>query len=167
MLGRDGNISIIRVGTIAAIIGILVIIGGVVSFFIDRASHQVPLEIEVYPGAVLWGQRTHSGTARTVYYQVANASPDEVKDFYQQKMDQFYPSDVELELRTCKRSPLSGNFPEYDRGEPGVAAYQWSCMFDRSGFQITQSTRVNIQPGIQSNGTAGLTIVEYEQVWQR
>lgn len=167
MLGRDGNISIIRVGTIAAIIGILVIIGGVVSFLIDRASHQVPLEVEVFPGAQLWGQRTHSDTGRTVYYQIANASPDQVKDYYQQKMNDFYPSDTELELRTCKRNPLNGNFPEYDRGTAGITPFQWSCMFDRSGFQITQSTRVNIQPGIPANGTAGLTIVAYEQIWQR
>jgi hypothetical protein len=39
-------------------------------------------------------------------------------------------------------------------------------MFDRSGFQITQSTRVNIQPGIEATGTAGMVIVEYQQTWQ-
>ncbi len=167
MAKQQGGISIIRVGAIAAIIGILIIVGGVVSFFVERASHQVPLEIEVYPGAALWGQRTHSNTSRTVYYQVTNASAEAVKDFYQQQMDRFYPSDVESELRTCKRNPLDGNFPEFNRGDAGVAPYQWSCMFDRSGFQITQSTRVNIQPGVPANNTAGMTIIEYQQIWQR
>jgi len=54
ILGRDGNLSFIRVGTIAAIIGILLIVVGIVLFLVDRASRQVPLEIEVYPGASLW-----------------------------------------------------------------------------------------------------------------
>lgn len=163
----SGGISIIRVGAIAAVIGILIIVGGVVSFFIDRASHQVPLEIEVYPGAQWLGQRTHSPTSRTVVYQIANTTPEQVMDYYQQRMNQFYPADVESELRTCKRNPFQGNFLEYDQGQPGVAPYQWSCMFDRSGFQITQSTRVNIQPGISANNTAGSTVIEYQQVWQR
>lgn len=166
MQSRRSGISIIRVGTIAAIIGVLIVIGGVISFFIDRASHQVPLEIEVFPGAVLWGQRTHSNTARTIFYQIPGADTEAVKDFYQGKMNAFYPDNVEKELRDCKRTPMVGNFAEYDRGDPNVAPYQWSCMFDRSGFQITQSTRVNIQPGIASSGTLGMTIVEYQQVWQ-
>lgn len=164
---QSSGISIIRVGAIAAVIGILIIVGGVASFFVDRASHQVPLEIEIYPGAAVLGQRTHSNTSRTVVYQVSNASPDQVKEFYQQRMDQFYGSDVESELRSCKRNPLEGNFPEFDRGDAGVAPFQWSCMFDRSGFQITQSTRVNIQPGVPANNTAGMTIIQYEQIWQR
>jgi hypothetical protein len=166
MLGRDGNISIFRVAVIAIIIGVLIIAGGALSFFIDRASHQVPLEIEVYPGAVLWGQRTHSSTSRTVFYQVPNATADQVKDYYQQKMYEFYPDSADSDLRECVRSPLAGNFLEYDRGVPGVVPFQWSCMFDRSGFQITQSTRVNIQPGIEATGTAGMVIVEYQQTWQ-
>ncbi len=166
MFGRDGNLSIFRVGVIAAIIGLLVIVGGIVSFFIDRASHQVPLEIEVFPGAVTWGQRTHSNTSRTVYYQVPGVSAEEIAAFYQRKMDAFYPADVERELRECKRAPQVGNFPEFDAGIQGVPPYQYSCMFDRSGFQSSQFTRVNIQPGIESNGTAGTTIIEYQQIWQ-
>lgn len=167
MKKADGGFSIIRIGVIAIIIGILIIAGGAISFFMDRASHQTPLEIELYPGATLWGKQIHSSTAQSVYYQVPNISPEQVKDFYQQKMDQFYSGDEGPELRNCKRNPFSGNFEEFDKGAAGVVPYQWSCMFDRSGFQITQSTRVNIQPGIQSNGTAGTTIIEYEQVWQR
>lgn len=167
MRKSDGGFSIIRVGIIAAIIGVLIIAGGALSFFIDRASRQTPLEIELYPGAAMWGTRAYSNTAQSVYYQVTNASPEQVKDFYQQKMNQFYSGDESPELRSCKRNPSSGNFQEYDRGQPDIVPYQWSCMFDRSGFQITQSTRVNIQPGIESNGTAGITIIEYDQVWQR
>lgn len=166
MKKRDGGFSLIRVGLIAAFIGVLIIAGGAISFFMDRASRQTPLEIELYPGAALWGTRTRSVTAQSVYYQVPNTSPEQVKDYYQQKMNQFYSGDEAPELRSCKRNPSSGNFLEYDRGNPEVVPYQWSCMFDRSGFQITQSTRVNIQPGVASNGTAGMTIVEYEQVWQ-
>lgn len=167
MQKRDSGFSIIRVGVIAAIIGVLIIAGGAISFFMDRASHQTPLEIELYPGATLWGTQTHSNTAQSVFYQIPNVTAEQVKDYYQQKMDQFYTGGEAPELRSCKRNPLSGNFIEFDRGEPDVVPYQWSCMFDRSGFQMTQSTRVNIQPGVASSGTAGVTIVEYDQVWQR
>ncbi|HEX2906265.1 MAG TPA: hypothetical protein VHO69_05350 [Phototrophicaceae bacterium] len=165
MMGRDGNISVIRIGALAAIVGVLIIIGAAISFFIDRASRQVPLDIELYPGAMTWGQRANSGSARTVYYQISGEiAPEQVKDFYQQKMDQFYPADTERELRECKRDPRDGNFNEYDEGVPNKIPYQWSCLFDRSGFQVTQFTRVNIMPGI--NDTAGMTIIAYEQTWQ-
>lgn len=160
MFGRDGSFSLIRVGTIAAIIGILVVAGGVVSFFLDRASHQVPLEVAPYPGATTWGQRDHSPTSRTVYYQVPGIAPEEVVDYYQRKLDEMFGNNQEK----CERFPTDGNFPEYDDGVKGIAPYQFSCMFDRSGFQITQYTRINIQPGVDAN--QGTTIVAHEQFWQ-
>lgn len=162
ILGRDGNISIIRVGTIAAILGLIFVAGGVVLFFLDRASHQVPLEVEPYPGATLWSEVPRSKASRSVYYQVTGATAEEVAQYYQGKMNELNGGGGE----TCVRVPSVGNFAEYDRGDPNVAPYQFSCMFDRSGFQITQYTRVNIQPGIASTNTQGMIVVEYEQYWQ-
>jgi hypothetical protein len=162
ILGRDGNISVIRIGTIGAVIGLLLIVGGIILFFADRATHQGPLSIDLYPGATLWYEVKRSPTSQSVLYQIPGANADEVYAFYQSKLNDFVGSNEER----CVRAPAAGNFPEFDRGQPDVPPYQWSCMFDRSGFQITQYTRVNIQPGVASNQTEGMVIVEYEQFWQ-
>ncbi len=163
MFGRDGNLSIIRVGTLAAIVGVLFIIGAIVFFFIDRGSHQVPLEIESFPGAANSGVITRSSTSQTEYFQITTASPEDVVAYYQGKMDGFYDAGTEKELRECKRFPASGNQFEFERGDPGIVPYQYTCLFDRSGFFLTQSTAIVIQPGIDKN--EGITIVAHEQIW--
>jgi hypothetical protein len=164
MFGRDGNLSIIRVGMIAAIIGVLFIIGAVVFFFIDRGSHQVPLEIEPFPGAADSGVVARSGASQTEFFQVTTASPEDVVAYYQGKMDSFYGAGTERELRECKRFPSSGEQLAFRRGDPGVIPYQYTCLFDRSGFFLSQFTTVIIQPGIDEN--EGITIVAHEQTWE-
>jgi hypothetical protein len=164
MFGRDGNISVIRVGTLAAIVGVLFIIGAIVFFFIDRASHQVPLQIDSYPGATKNGQVSHSKDSRTEYFEIPNVSPEDVVAFYQGKMDSFYGSGTETEIRSCKRFPAFGDQLEFQRGDPGVIPYQFTCLFDRSGFFVTQFTTVIIQPGIDKN--KGKTIVAHDETWE-
>ena len=164
MFGRDGNLSVFRVGTIAAIIGVLFIVGAIVFFFIDRGSHQVPLEIEPYPGAAESGVIPRSGTSQTEFFQIASISPEEVVAYYQGKMDGFYGAGTERELRECKRFPSSGEQLEFQRGDPGVIPYQYTCLFDRSGFFVSQFTTVVIQPGIGDK--KGITIVVHEQTWE-
>jgi len=163
ILGRDGNISVIRVGTIAAILGILVILGGVAFFFIDRASHQRPFEIDPYPGATIWFTKTLSSNARQVVYRVQGASPDDVAAYYQQKLSQIEGSNTD----PCIRFPSVGNYEAYNKDKKAGVPYRYSCMFDRSGFQISQFTRVNIEPGIEANNSAGMVVIENEQYWQR
>lgn len=164
MLGRDGNISVIRVGTIAAIVGVLFIIGAIAAFFLDRSSYQRPFDVQSYPGATSSGQVDRSETSRTLYFQAPGISPEEIVAFYQQKMDEFYGSGTEIELRGCKRFPSSGNQLEYDRGDAGVVPYQFTCLFDRSGFFASQFTTVTVQPGIDDN--EGITLIAHDQTWQ-
>lgn len=164
MFGRDGNFSVIRVGTIAAIIGVLFIIGAIVFFFVDRGSRQVPLEIEPFPGAADSGIIPRSGTSQTEFFRVSNATPEDVVAYYQGKMDGFYGAGTEKELRECKRFPSSGEQLEFQRGDPGVIPYQYTCLFDRSGFFVSQFTTIIIQPGIDKN--KGITIVAHEQTWE-
>ncbi|MEO8610322.1 MAG: hypothetical protein ABI690_20670 [Chloroflexota bacterium] len=164
MLGRDGNISVIRVGTLAAIIGVLFIVGAIAFFFIDRASHQVPLEIDPFPGASVGGKVPHSKTSQTEYFQIPNTSAEDVVAYYQDKMDSFYGSGTEKELRECKRFPAAGEQLEYQQGKPGITPYQYTCLFDRSGFFVSQTTTVIIQPGIDKN--KGTTIVAHDQTWE-
>lgn len=163
ILGRDGNISVIRVGTIAAILGILVIIAGIALFFVDRASHQRPFEIDPYPGATLWFTRSTASNSREVVYRVQGASADDVVAYYQQKLTQISGSSAD----PCLRFPSVGNYDAYDQGGKKGVPYRYSCMFDRSGFQISQFTRVNIEPGIEANESAGMVVIQNEQYWQR
>ncbi len=163
ILGRDGNISVIRVGTLAAIFGIFLIIAAVIWFYVDRAAHQAPLDIEPFPNAEQRAVTPLSSYARNVVYYISSASAEDVAAHYQQELNEFYGNTEER----CVRSPSQGNFPQFDQGEPNVPPYQFSCMFDNSGFQITRYTRVNIQPGIKSMDTEGIVVVQYEQYWQR
>ncbi len=165
MLGRDGNISIVRAGLIAGIIGILVIVGGVISFFLDRSQHQQPLRIDPYPNSVEWGSRVWSSISTSDLFQIPGVSAEDVESYYQQKMDDFYGMDADLAFRLCKRDPVAGNYPAYDRGEAGVAPYQIRCLFDDSGFFITRFTLIVIQPGVGEN--TGMTLVEHQYTWQK
>lgn len=166
--GRDGKLSFLRLGILGALIGILVIVAGLILFFIDRASHQVPLDIDPYPGAQrLDGQLTRANNIRSIYFHISGASADDVAAYYQQKLDQFYGNNSNDQSReTCVRNPRFENFPEFDEGVEGVVPYEYRCVFDRSGLNISQYTQVTIQPGIEATGTEGLVVVEYTQYWQ-
>ncbi len=163
ILGRDGNISVIRVATIAAIVGLLVIVSGVAFFFIDRASHQRPFEIDPYPGAALWFSKDRASNSRQVVYRVQGATADEVAAYYQQKLEEIEGNGAD----PCLRFPSVGNYEGYNKNDKSSVPYRYSCLFDRSGFQISQFTRINIEPGIESNNSVGMVVVENEQYWQR
>ncbi|MEP6987315.1 MAG: hypothetical protein ABI970_17050 [Chloroflexota bacterium] len=164
ILGRDGNISVIRVGTIAAIIGVLVILSGIGLFFADRAAHQRPYEVDPYPGSTVWYTTNRATNARLVVYRVPGASADDVAAYYQKKLTELSGTGTD---DRCIRFPASGNYDDYNKGDKTVVPYHYSCMFDRSGFQISQYTRVNIEPGIEGNKSLGMVIIQNEQFWQR
>lgn len=163
ILGRDGNVSFIRLGTLAAILGVLIILGGLALFFIDRASHQRPYEIDPPPNSTLWFRAERSASARQVVYRVQSPSADDVAAYYQKKLLELAGNSGEA----CIRFPSTGNYTEYDNGNREIPPYRWSCMFDNSGFQVSQSTRVNIEPGTEANNSVDMVVVEYEQYWQR
>lgn len=167
-LGRDGNISVIRVGTVLAVLGIVFIVGGLIIFSLELSTYQTPLQIDPPPGAVDWGVNNISATYRTQDYQIPGQTPEEVVAYYQQKLNDFYGNDSTNPNRQCVRTPDVGNFPDYREGGDSVP-YFYSCMFERSGFRALQFTRVFIQPGVfnadpQLN-TQGMTVVRHEQQW--
>ena len=157
--------SLLQTIIIIAVIGGVLIGGGVLSFLADRASRQVPLEIEPYPGAEMWGYGNQNATSREVYYKIRDGSPDDVAEYYQDRLNQHTKGTEEL----CVRLPAIGEFPASDLG-PGMPPYQFRCLFDNSGFQATQYTQVTVSPGLYNTdpeyNTEGLTIVQYIQVWQ-
>lgn len=167
MFNRRGEISIFRIGLIIGIVGVLAVGAGVVAFLTDQASRQVPLDITVFPGAEPWGTTQVRGASRQLLFRVATVSPEEVSQFYQQRMTEFY-GNTEF---SCVRSPSSG----VSEAPPGSTVrnpipYQFACMFDRSGFNTTQFTRVIIYPGQPNSdpflNAEGYTVIVYEQVWQ-
>lgn len=161
---RSG-VSIIRVALIVGVVGILIIGAGVASFFIDQASRQVPFDVTVYPNALYWGENNVETNSREIYYRTVDL-PEEVAEFYQAEMNRHY-GDAQ---QRCIRLPPEGVSLEAER-DNNLALYQFVCLFDRSGFRTTQYTRVVIYPG-RANADPflnanGLTIVKYEQQWQR
>lgn len=155
--------SIVRYSLIAGLIGILIIVAGVVSFFVDQASRQAPFDIQPPPGALFWGESDVFSGSRNVYYR----SPDTIENvvnYYQQKLNEHNGDTVER----CIRIPAEGEAPPAADGLS--VPFQFSCMFDRSGFRATQYTLVVIYPGQASTDptldTDGLTIIRYEQLWQ-
>lgn len=165
MYNRKGEISIIRIGVIAGIIGLLLIAAGVITVLGDQASKRQPLDIEPYPNAQYWGTSDERPSSRNVFYRAAD-SPEAVAAYYQQKMNDHYGS----RDQGCVRLPPQGTTPGSD-SDPNIVAYQYICMFDSSGFRTSQYTRVLIYPGRASPdpyyNAQGLTVIKYEQQWQQ
>lgn len=165
MYGRDGKISAVRIATIIAVLGVLVVAAGAVSFFIDQNSHKVPLDIPLFPGAVNVAERTTGPTSREQYFRVTSATPDEVAAFYNQRL---YEQNGGSQEDKCIRNPPSGEFDII--GVNNAVPFEYKCMFDRSGFRTTQNTLVRIQPGVDNPdpklSNAGMTIIVYDQYWQ-
>jgi hypothetical protein len=155
--------SVVRYSLIAGVIGILIIAAGVVSFFVDQASRQTPFEIQPPSGALYWGESNVLSNSRHVFYRVPD-TVDNVVDYYQGKMNEHYGDTVER----CIRIPPAGEAPPAANGQS--IPFQFSCMFDHSGFRSTQYTLVMIYPGLPNDNpdldAAGMTVVKYEQLWQ-
>lgn len=160
MFTRDG-LSLFRVGLIVGGIGLVAVIAGAVSFYVDLAARQVPLEIEPYPGAIPAGQEQIRENQRRQYFRVVDVDAEEVATYYQQELAEF---DSET---ACIRQPPEG---EFRTTQANSVPFQYICNFDNSGFRSTQYTRVTIQPGIfnpdPSRNTEGMTVIEYVQYWQ-
>jgi hypothetical protein len=163
---RRQSQQVFRIGIIVGIVGIVVVIGGFfIYFLLDQGSRQSPLVIPTYPGAEDWGLTPRGQWAQSQLYRIPGATPEDVANYYNQKLTEFNGNSDEQ----CVRVPGEGNFPNYDPNTPGVAPYQFVCMFDRSYWSATQYTRVTIQPGSFNEDPAlnseGMTVVEYDQHW--
>lgn len=157
--------SLLRNIIIIAVIGVILVGGGVLSFLADQASRKSPLEIAPYPSAELWGYRNRQTSSREVYYKIRDASPDVVAEYYQNRLNDHTKGTEEA----CVRLPAEGEYPASELG-PGVPPYAFRCLFDNSGFQSTQYTQVTVSPGLYNSdpeyNTEGQTVVQYVQVWQ-
>jgi hypothetical protein len=164
LFGRDGDISLFRVGTVIGVVGVLLLVGGVAAYFIDQNSYRSPLAVDPYPGAEVWGNVREQGSSRVALYLVDNATTDEVVAYYQQRLDEY--SDGE---DMCVRTPATGVSPD-SATDPTIAPYTVRCLFQRSGLGVSQQTIITIQPGVRGTdaqtNTSGKTVIEHRQSWQ-
>lgn len=164
----ESGFSAFRIGLMAAGAGLVFIVGAIIMTAIDQAGQRQPLNIDPPAGAELRDAPPSNGTSRTLIYAVPNSSPDEVAEYYNGKLREFYGDDV-TRAELCKRNPASGNYEGYKEGD-GTVPYEFVCLFDTSSFGSDRFTEVTIQPGIRSDVTGvnneGFVFVQYEQSWQ-
>ncbi|NDJ60643.1 MAG: hypothetical protein GYB67_05925 [Chloroflexi bacterium] len=157
--------SFFRISLTVGIVGILIIGAGVIAFFSDRASRQVPLNVEPFPGAEPWGApQPGRGTSQSLFFRAAD-QPDTVASYYNERLIEHNGGDEEA---LCVRLPPNGT-NRIDPNNPLSIPFEYRCLFDRSNWDMTQFTRVRIYPGAPNDdpflNAEGLTVIEYEQVW--
>lgn len=170
LLNQKGNFSLIRMGSLIAFAGVLVLLVALLSFFADQRTRRSPLNIPPPEGAVDYGIETKSNREQHQYYRmpVDTLSVDDVVAHYNRRLAEFSSSGASATDETCVRQPGVGDFLGYQRGNNTVP-FQYKCMFDNSSFGTFQFTEVTIQPGIFSAdpalNTEGQVIIQYEQQW--
>jgi hypothetical protein len=165
-VNREGGVSIFRVGSVVAVVGILAILGGILSFTLDQSSRKQALVIEPFPGAVLISEQNLMSNVRERLYQISSVDPAEVADFYDRSLADFYGVGFnDLERDRCVRIPGEGNALGYQPGTDQVP-YFFTCMFDNAGFFASQNTRIVVQPGILALNTEGTTLIQHVETWE-
>ncbi|MBE2182584.1 MAG: hypothetical protein IAE89_04075 [Anaerolineae bacterium] len=155
---KNSGLSVIKLGLIAGGVGILLVIVGVIAFASDQAARRSPFNVAPFPGAEEWGTADETNYSRSVFYRVADSSPEDVVAYYQEKLNQHTGDRAE----ECVRVPQTGSMP-LDPNNPRAIPFEYRCLFDNSGWQTSQYTQVRIYPGYGEN--TGKTIIEYQQRW--
>ena len=164
VVDKQGNISLFRVGTIVAVVGVLLVGGGVLAYFLDQNSFKTPLVVEPYPGAEVWGEARTSGVTSRALFRIPGATADEVAAYYQQKLQSF-----DAASEGCIRTPATGTFVN-SQTDRTIPPFTFKCLFQRTGLNASQLTTITIQPGVfnadPTQDTTGMTVVEHNQRWQ-
>jgi hypothetical protein len=164
MARRSGGFSLFRTGTLIAILGVLLVVGGIAAYFLDQNSYRAPLEVEVYPGVQNWGSVRETTASRRSLFLASGISPEEVTAFYEQKLQALDGAD-----QRCQRIPSIGEV-EASAEDDSIVPYWFICLFQRSGIGVSQVTTVTIQPGVfnadPNLNTQGMTVIEHSQRWQ-
>ncbi len=157
--------SLFRVGTLIAIVGVLLVVGGIAAYFLDQNSYRAPLDVEPFPGAESWGLVRETGSTRRLVFRVNTATPEDVASYYDQKLREFDGAASE----GCQRVPSFGEL-ESAQNDPTAVPYWYKCLFQRTGLRTSQLTTITIQPGIFNEdpemNTEGMTVIEHSQRWQ-
>lgn len=170
MFNREGNISIFRLGLIAAGIGIVALVIGIIALVTDQNSYRAPLEIAPYPGAESRGEQALSPREKIQYFAVPGVTIEQVAAYYQGLLDQHYGQNASTpdgERQVCVR------IDTFEEGVVSEVPVEYRCVFNRSGFgfggSLYQTTTVIIQPGLPNadpaRNTAGMIVIGHRQEW--
>lgn len=180
LTNRDGSISIFRVGLVIAALGALFIVGSFLFAQFEIMRRQSPLNIDPPDGAVLFQESDLTNTSRQIIYQMTNADPEIVAEFYKVELDEHLGgSENDAGRERCVRQPSRGEFTASQGYEPGNGRvpFFWRCVFDDSiagGLGTggaTRFTTVTIYPGVRDDAAepptdyTGSTFIVYDQVW--
>ncbi len=163
--------SIFRISLIAVIIGVVFLVGAIVAVLVEQQSYRAPLVIDAPAGAVRLGEVAEgtSGTRSTVFYETTLPIED-VLAHYERLMADFYDTNPNDPLRErCRRTPAgTAVYPNFQVGN-GTVPFEYKCLFERSGINVTQETLVIFQPGVRNDAEGinneGKTMIYYEQFW--
>jgi len=163
--------SIFRISLIAVIIGVVFLVGAAVAVLVEQQSYRAPLVIDAPTGAVRLGEVAEgtSGTRSTVFYETTQ-SVDDVLAHYDRLMSEFYDTNPNDPLRErCRRTPAgTAVYANFQVGN-GTVPFEYKCLFERSGINVTQETLVIFQPGVRNDADGtnneGKTMIYHEQFW--
>ncbi|MEO0563899.1 MAG: hypothetical protein AAF125_17475 [Chloroflexota bacterium] len=167
--GKDGKISVVRIGTTITILGVLVVLVSLVTFFVDQAARTRPLDVEPPSGATSLGTNILTSTSQRRYFSIPQSemSVEQVASYYTDRIINFGNAE---DSQPCLRFPTEGTYAGWEPGT-GRVPYQFVCVFDNSGFNTIQFTEVRVQPGIfdedPERNTEGLVMIQYEQQWSQ
>ncbi len=143
----------IRLALGVVIVGIVLIVAGVVTFFSYRASRDKPLKVKTYPGAVLVNAETVSAGFDHQQY----VSDDPFED-----IEQFYAGQNDM---VCERQyRVVEERPGQDPLKQDVLFTR--CQIDHSGLGVTQYTSIVIQPVRDADQVpSGQVVIDVQRHW--
>jgi hypothetical protein len=136
--------KVVRLALGLLIVGVIIIVAGVIIYLAYRSSRNKPLEVDVYPGAQQVSSEVLEGFDHQQYQ-----SSDSIE-----KIEKFYTDqdmDCEQQFQT-----INGQAQHLDT----------RCVIDHSFLDISQYTRVIIQPQVDEAGNAtGTVIIDVRRYW--
>lgn len=171
-VNRDGSISVVRVGTVTAFLGVVFVVAGFIWFSLEQQRFGSPLDVDLYPGAEVWGgtEELGPGLERSTY-RVPGVDAETVTAFYNDAMYDYYGTSATEAANDeeCQRFPVQDIFDDYEEGN-GLVPFYYLCLFNDSEFGNNRYTQVMIQPGVRNDetglDTTGNTVLVYEHYWQ-
>jgi hypothetical protein len=135
------------------VIGIVGAVIGVIAFLSYRSSRDKPLEVKVYPGAVMVNDEViYDGYDHQQY--LTSDPIESVEAFYDGQ------DDMECERQYQRVQQIEGE-------DPIREGYLFtSCIIDHSGLGMTQYTKVVLQPRYDdAGGATGEVIIDVQRYW--
>lgn len=137
----------VRIMLMLAIVVTVVVVVGVVAYLLFRSSRGEPIDVGVYPGSTLVAEEViYDGYD---HYQYLSTDPViEIEAFFDDQDDM-----------DCER--------QYDYNQDPAEHLFTTCLIDRSASDMTQFTKVIIQPvRDDENALTGQVLIDVQRQWE-